>query len=392
VFSGALCIFACFGLGRFALGMLLPSMGRDLGLSYSQMGFIGTGNFLGYLVSVLLSGVLAARLGPRRLIFIALLVVGLSMALISRAGGFLPLMVLYFATGAGSGAANVPMMGLMSSWFSRNRRGMASGFVVSGSGLGIVLSGWLIPYVNGLYGQGGWRVNWLLLAALAVAAAFVCLRLIRNSPAEMGLSPAGSGASPPRSFDKSPSIYRHSVIHHLGAIYFLFGFTYVIYATFLVTSLVEERGMAEAAAGGIWSLVGLLSLVSGPVFGAFSDRFGRRAGLGVVFSFQMLAYLIAAMGLPGGFVYASVALYGLVAWSIPSIMAAAVGDHVGAGRAPEAFGFITFIFALGQVSGPAAAGVVAELTGSFSGSFFMAAAMAFAAILLTLFMRRPRAA
>ena len=59
VFTGTLCILACLGFGRFALGMLLPSMASTLHLSYSQMGFISTANFTGYLISVLMSGLLA---------------------------------------------------------------------------------------------------------------------------------------------------------------------------------------------------------------------------------------------------------------------------------------------------------------------------------------------
>ena len=47
VATGMLCVLACLGLGRFALGMLLPSMASSLKLSYSQIGFISTGNFVG---------------------------------------------------------------------------------------------------------------------------------------------------------------------------------------------------------------------------------------------------------------------------------------------------------------------------------------------------------
>ncbi|MBK5105145.1 MAG: YbfB/YjiJ family MFS transporter, partial [Burkholderiales bacterium] len=56
VATGALSTLACLGFGRFALGMLLPSMADTLGLTYAQMGFISTGNFIGYLVSVFFSG------------------------------------------------------------------------------------------------------------------------------------------------------------------------------------------------------------------------------------------------------------------------------------------------------------------------------------------------
>jgi MFS family permease len=103
----------------------------------------------------------------------------------------------------------------------------------------------------------------------------------------------------------------------------------------------------------------------------------------------MLSYLLVASGLPGVFLYLSIGFYGVVAWSIPSIMAAAVGDYVGARNAAAAFGLITFIFGLGQITGPAIAGLLAEKSGSFSGSFYMAAAFAGAAILLTAFLKKP---
>jgi len=91
--------------------MLLPSMAATLHLSYSQMGFISTANFLGYLASVLVSAHFAGRIGSRRLVFLALLTVAVSMALVSRATGFLSALLLYMITGIGSGATNVPVMG-----------------------------------------------------------------------------------------------------------------------------------------------------------------------------------------------------------------------------------------------------------------------------------------
>ena len=395
VVTGTLCIVACLGFGRFAIGMLLPSMAATLELSYSQIGFISTGNFLGYLVSVLFCGNIARKTGSRRLIIIALIIIGASMALISQARSFSAVLILYTITGMGSGAANVPVMGLITAWFDRTARGRAAGFVVIGSGFAIIISGKLIPFMNTLVGPEGWRVNWIILAGMVIVISFIGHIFLRNRPEEIGLKPLGSEdvtIAPVTGGKKAAqSVYKNKILYLLGTIYFLFGYTYVIYATFIVTTLVKERGFSETIAGNFWAWVGLLSLFSGPVFGTLSDRLGRKVGLTIVFSLQMLAYLMVAANLPQLFLYLSIGFYGIVAWSIPSIMVAAVSEYVGVNNALAAFGFITFIFGLGQIAGPAVAGLLAEKTGSFSSSFFMAAAFAGVGIVLTGFLKKPRA-
>ncbi len=382
--TGTLTIFACLGLGRFALGMLLPSMAAGLSLSYTQCGTIGTANFLGYLAAVVSAGPLAARIGARRLVVLALLAIAASMLLVSRAATFPAVVALYAVTGFGSGSANVPVMGLIARWFDSSGRGRAAGFASIGSGFAIIASGALIPWVNGRYGADGWRTNWFLLAGAVGAIAVIAALLLRDPPA-----PAVPAGAPLRPAAAQVATARSRPIWLLGLAYALFGYTYAIYVTFIVTSLVRERGFSEVEAGRFWSWVGLLSLLSGPVFGALSDRRGRRAGLMAVFAVQLIAYLFAAGDLPRVFLHLSIGLFGFAAWSIPTIMIAAVTDQVGPARALGAFGFITFFFGLGQVAGPAVAGILAERSGSFSSSFLMAAAFAAAAILVSALLPRP---
>jgi MFS family permease len=388
VATGTLTIFASLGLGRFALGMILPSMGSGLGLSYAQLGYVGTANFVGYLAAVIVARPLAARIGSRLLISIALLVVGASMLLMSRTATYAGLVALYCVTGFGSGASNVPMMALVARWFDAARRGRAAGFVAIGSGFAIIASGKVIPHVNRLVGADGWRTNWMILGLCVTAAAVVALLLLRNAPAGEPVASA-PGASAPRRVSPSAPPGSGAVLV-LGILYAIFGYTYAIYVTFIVTMLVREKGFAEAVAGQFWSWVGLLSLLSGPVFGTLSDRIGRRRGLVVVFTVQTLAYAMAAADLPMVFLYLSVGFFGVAAWSIPTIMVAAVSDHVGAERALGVFGVITFLFGIGQVAGPAMAGMLAERAGSFSSSFYMAAAIAAAGILVSGLLKTPR--
>src|SRR5512138_2065674 len=220
VATGMLCVLAALGFGRFALGMLLPSMAATLPLSYAQSGYVSTGNFVGYLAAVLACGPAAGRLGARRVVIGALAAMAISMLLIARAHGFAAVLVLYTVTGVASGAVNVVVMALVARWFASERRGRAAGFVVIGSGFAIILSGWLIPFVNRTRGAEGWRTSWTVLAVSILGIAAMAALLLRERPP--GASP-GPGAPRPGPAPARPPGARRAV-RLLAAIYFLFGY------------------------------------------------------------------------------------------------------------------------------------------------------------------------
>ena len=391
--TGAVVLFSCLGLGRFSLGMLLPSMGESLRLNYSQMGLISTGNFVGYMLSVLLAGTITELLGARRTIAAGLFAVSLSIVLISYCDGFSAVLVLYAMTGFGSALANVPLMGLVSHWFQKDTRGRAAGFMVSGNGVGIIFSGLFIPWVNLNSGGEGWRTGWLAIGVISLAVTIIAAAFLRNHPRDKGLEPVGKpvpayDASGRKPKPKGGVIQRD--ILHLGAIYFLFGATYVVYATFIVTAMVDEHHFAEDTAGKFWAVVGALSIISGPLFGWLSDKFSRRLGMMIVFLLFTVSYSFAALGLSDVFLYASIIVFGLIVWSIPTIMSAAVGDYMGPDQAVKAFGFITLFFGAGQIVGPALAGYLADITGNFSIAFWLCALLTATAVGLAAALKQPK--
>lgn len=391
-FTGLTVLFSCLGLGRFSLGMLLPSMGTSLNLNYSQMGFIGTGNFVGYMISVVLSGFLAKQIGARSTITIGLVIVGCSMVLISHATGFLSIISLYVATGIGSGLANVPMLGLVSHWFLKSTRGRAAGIMLSGNGIGIVFTGLLIPWINHRIGTEGWRTGWLTMGIISLGIAAVAAFFLRNDPKEKHLNPVGAVDTPVTSNDPESDRKRKPTkwtMVHLGCVYALFGATYAVYATFIVTAMVNERGFGENTAGTFWAVIGGLSILSGPLFGSLSDRLGRKVGMIVVYILFTISYILAAANLSNLFLYASIGIFGLAVWSIPTIMSAAVGDYTGPAQAVKAFGFITLFFGAGQITGPAIGGYLADISGTFSLGFWLCAFLTASAAVLTYFLKPP---
>ena len=380
VLGGVLGLFAALGIGRFSLGMMLPAMGDGLGLSYTQMGIISTVNFCGYLAAVLMCGVLTSYVGSRALISLALLLIALSMGMVGMTENYYLILVLYCLTGVGSALANVPIMAVISMWFDQKSRGRAAGLCVMGNGIGILLSGKLVPLLNG--SASGWRLSWLVLASIAGMISILCFVIFRERTKRTdNSSPLAHDAAGNRPANAAPSLF-----YHCGVIYFLFGFSYVVYVTFFVTALVQDRGFTEQEAGTAWAWVGMLSLLSGPLFGYLSDLWGRKKALLLVFFIQLCAYLLLALPVTFSAVYLSACFFAIALWAVPTIMAALIGDLTRPERTAAMFGFVTFLFGIGQIGGPIIAGYLAEKAGHFNYSFLFIAIVAGGGFLLTTFL------
>ncbi|MFH1085022.1 MAG: MFS transporter [Chloroflexota bacterium] len=389
-----LVVLGSLGLGRFGYTLLLPAMQAGLDLDNAQAGALASANLAGYLALAVLGGALASRYGPRRVIALGLAVSGLGMLLTGLADGFLALAALRLLTGLGSGASNVPVMGLVSAWFVGRRRGLAAGIAVTGSSLALIILGPLVPRVLAANLLFGWRVCWGAYGGVTLILAAAAYALLRDRPSDVGaspvgeavplgdLAPPGQAAPPAQAAPARPEplrwgpVYRAPAVWHLGVVYAAFGFSYIIYMTFFTKHLVTGAGYSAQAAGNLFMVMGWASLLCGVLWGHLSDRIGRKRALLLVYCVHAAAFaLFAFWSQPLGLTVSAI-LFGLSAWSIPAIMAAACGDILGARMAPAALGFLTLFFGIGQAIGPAVAGAMADAWGSFVPAFALAAGVA----------------
>jgi sugar phosphate permease len=399
IFMGLLTTVAAHGFGRMSYTIILPAMKDGLQFNYTQLGLLGTGNFIGYLTMAIIGGFLAARFGIRIVITLALMLMGVTMLLTGLANSFGFAFAMRLLTGLGNGASYVPAMALGSVWFAMKRRGFATGIVSAGIGTGTLISGLLVPFILAAYGQNGWRYSWYILGgAVLVIAAIVCA-FVRSRPEEKGLQQVGAGAtaafqaaaSNEKKFSalKWTGVIKMGRVWYLGVVYFFYGFSYIIYMVFFAAYLVKEMGFTQQAAGGLWALVGGLSVFCGVIWGAISDKIGRSKGSALAYLVLALAYIIYALvKAPFGF-YLSAVVFGLTAWSIPTIMAATAGDFVGPKLAPAGLGFITLFFGIGQALGPALGGYLADVTGSFTVPFLVAGGISLIGMILSLYLKKP---
>ena len=399
ILMGLLTTIAAHGFGRMSYTIILPAMKDGLQFNYTELGLLGTGNFIGYLTMAIIGGFLAARFGTRIVITFALVLMGVTMVLTGLANSFGFAFMMRLMTGLGNGASYVPAMALGSAWFAMKKRGFATGIVSAGIGIGTFISGLVVPPILTSFGQNGWRFSWYILGGAVLVISGIVYVFVLSRPEEKGLRQVGAEeteVSPASSMDtkKASSLQWTSVIKmgsvwYLGVVYFFYGFSYIIYMLFFAAYLVKEMGFSQEAAGGLWALVGGLSIFCGVIWGSISDRLGRGKGAALAYLVLGLSYIIYALVKAKFGFYLSAGLFGLTAWSIPTIMAAAAGDFVGPRLAPAGLGFITLFFGIGQALGPVLGGYLADTTNSFTVPFLVAGGISFMGMILSLFLKKP---
>lgn len=391
--AGAVIVLFAHGLARMSYGVILPFMKEQLALNYTQIGLIATGNFIGYLLFTTFGGFLAARFGTRKVITISLFITGFFLFITGFANSFSFAFVARLITGIGNGGCFVPMMSLPAAWFVARKRGMAMGIVNIGVCMGLVLSGFLLPSCISFFGAEGWRWAWRFIGIGVVACAFLCWVVIRNNPAEKGLSMYGASAGdaqPPQVLTLFAAFRRvvgEKEVWKLSCVYLTYGFSYIIYVTFFVAFLTKEAGMTTAQAGAIFATIGVIAIFGGLLTGMLSDVIGRRYACICVYLTLALAYALPAFFSGKAIFYVSAVLFGL-AFSVPVLMAAAAGDAVGGRLAPAALGLTTLVFAIGQIFGPYVGGYIKDATGTFTYSFMLCSAVAVAGALFSLLLKK----
>ena len=359
---GVLVKMTGLGFGRFAYPMLLPNMRGSLSFNYSEMGLLSGAIMLGYLLFSLVGGMLATRFGPKRIVIASLLCGALSMFFISRLSGFSSLLFFSFAMGAGAAGSHISITTMPMTWFEERRLGRAVGIITGGTGLGIIVTGLLLPYLLFNLGEEAWRQCWFLLGLITFLVAVIGWILLREKPSQITFLPSSLDGDKKSHISKRES--NELTLKAIFIIYFIFGFSYNIYATYFVAYMIEEIRLAAKTAGDIWAIFGWMCTASGLIWGYLSDRLGRRKALlwnhGII-SLSVLLPLLLYDPFIMGF---SAFLFGGTFLGTVAVVAASVGDQVSEKRA-YVYGLVTLIHGTGQFLGTTSGGYLKDLTGTF---------------------------
>lgn len=366
VAASIFCTLVTVVFARLAYGLILPSMRSSLGLNYAEAANLGTITALGYLSLVLPAGMLASRYGARLAILLGLMLGVGGFTGLAMASSYPLLMALMVMLGAATAFAYTPLISLLGSWYPE-RRGTVIGFANSGVGSGMLLAGAVVPMLTGEGSDPdtGWRYVWALFGVSALLCVVVAAFVLRDPPRSID---AVHGTRVPRV--RLNAVYRNPHVVTVGLVYAVVGITYIVQSIFMY-SFALDAGIDAIVAGRLVALMGILSIFAGPAWGWGSDSIGHSRALMIC----MTLCLIGTLGpviwptLPAFIVH--YVLLGLSVTGLFTAILASATRTVSRDHAPVAVSFVTLFFALGQLLGPALAGLLLESTNNFRLTFFI---------------------
>ncbi len=389
-------------MDRAALGVVAPILKRDLHVSPSQMGLIFSSFFVGYSLFAFVGGRLSDRYGPHRVFSWAMGGWSLVCGLTATAGGFVSLLFLRTLFGFGEGPMNATTNRTITNWFPREETATMIGFTFSGQTVGSAIAG---PIVGLTAYALGWRVSFVVIAALGLLWLAAWMIFGTNSPADnhrvgaaerelievsrhsADLTPR-QGSTPLKSFLLQPST--------LAVAAGLFAANYMLYVfiSWMPSYFTDSLHLSIQA----MSVVSIIPWLCGGLgffgSGIFADMLFKRMR-NKLFARKMTAIVPLALSglsiLGVGHVHSTVLIVALVALAVLFLAGACQGcwatihelipaEHVGG-----VGGFVHLLANTSGIVGPAVMGMAVERLGGYDSGFLLGAAIDLLGVLAMLF-------
>ena len=369
---------------RNAFGWTAGQMSWAFAIAEFEGGFFGP-----------FGGLLIDKLGPRRMVFIGMLILGAGFMVFSQIQELWHLYLAFSIMSIGVSLGTwLPMMTVMNHWFIRQRtRAMAlvlEGFALGGVTVPILLA-WAIGGADpNISERFGWRTSALFIGILCAALALPLSRMVRNRPQDLGLNPDGdlaAAAAVPREISASHSETEEEGYTWQEAIrtanfwFISFGHgasSIVIAAVFVHLGLMlDDRGFSLQTISIVVAIYTTVSAIFNLVGGYLGDRLPLKLVAFGFSSLQSVAVVVLVFAQNVEMVYLFAVLLGVgFGGRTPAIM-----SIKGAYFGRKAFAAITGISMIPMgillLITPVFAGYMRDLTGSYDLPFLTIAIACF---------------
>ena len=386
VIGACLTQFTIVGL-LFSVGLFFDVLEEELGWSRT---ILSGSTSLAFLVMGLLAyfgGRLSDRYGPTAVLGTTGVLYGLGyvlVALVDQPWQIVAVFAIFI--GLGLSTHDVVTLSTIARWFG-GRRGMMTGIVKVGTATGQMV----LPLLTALLMAAvGWRDAALLLGYAGAAVLLIAAQLMSSPPqSRPAARRTGDCAPEPVSVRRSRSFWT------LCATQFLF-FPSVVTVPLHIAVHGMDLGMSRATAATLLTVIGGSSIVGRLTVGTLVDRIGGKNAYMLCFVPLLIGLLSLLAAETHLLLFAAVAVYGFAHGGFFTVVSPTVAEFFGTRAHGATFGGILFFGTLGAAVGPAMAGRIFDVTGSYDYAFTGLAAMGAIGLVLVISlpsrrsMQRPR--
>jgi MFS family permease len=383
IFYGWWIVIASFLVALYTGGVIyygftafFEPIAKEMGWSYMQISLAASLRGLEAGLLAPLVGILADRLGPRKVLFGGILITAVGLFLLSSASSLFTFYVAFALLAIGLSACSVAvLLTALANWFHR-KIGLATGIASGGYGF----SGILIPVVVGLIAVYGWRVT-LNICALGMIVMILPLSLLfRHRPEQYGYSldgqehgttiyPNYSGSLPTAEVEVRAKQALKSGIFWRLTLSRMYHLMTIAAITTHVMPYLSSIGISRSTSSLVATGIPLMSIIGRFGFGWLGDKFNRRLMATTNF------LLIGCGTLCFAYAYASdigtlliiafLFLLGIGYGGTNSLLPSLGREYFGRTNFGSIYGLMEGIGAIGSIIGPALAGWAYDNSGSY---------------------------
>lgn len=386
---------------RSSYGLMLVPIEEDLGWTRAATSLAVSVNLLFYGLTAPFAAALMERVGIRRVAAVALVLIATGTGLTVFMTQPWQLVLLWgVVAGLGVGSTALVFGALITNrWFARDR-GLVMGLLGAAFATGQLI---FLPLLSHVIDMHGWRAASLLICALTLLLVPLVLGVVRDRPADVGLLPYGATEAVPEDVPAQGAARRAvSVLADaartrpfwlLAGTFFVCGWTTngIVSTHFVPTG--HDHGMAATTAASMLAVVGIFDIIGTIGSGWLTDRFDPRVLLGVYYALRGLALAAVPVILgpsvePGLLVVMVFMGLDWVATVPPTVTLCRA--FYGVERGAIVFGWVFAAHMIGAAFAATISGVMRDMHGTYSTSWWLAAALALAASATCLAIPRVR--
>ena len=385
VIVGAGALMGCVAIGAlFSLAVFLQPMSEATGWSRTGISSAMTLDFLTMGVAAFGWGALSDRFGPRIVVLSGALLLGLGLALASRASSLLEFQLIYgIVVGIAAGAVFAPMIATVTGWFDRHRS-LAVSLVSAGMGVAPMT---ISPFAQWLISAHDWRTAMLTIAIGAWVLLVPAALLVRRPPEEAAASSPGMPSEGGKGMTvaqalRSPQFIVLSLTFfcccaaHSGPI-------------FHTVSYALACGLPAMTAVTIYSVEGLAGLGGRVLFGLLGDRFGARRVVVAGLMVQAVGAGSYYFTRDAGEFYAVAILFGMAYGGVMPLYAVLAREYFPMRIMGTVFGGAAMVSSLGMALGPAVGGWIFDTFHGYGYLYIASFGMGLAAVAIALAFPTP---